>query len=121
MTRSYIGFIEDDAVASTMEPPNVSVHNLISLAKALNVPEQEMLDRGYKSPPGFKLVPTGLTGAKQLVREKMEKYSVAEKLDQSELDDLSSELEDFACVRLERRVRQFQSQGSGKRQLQTQG
>ena len=121
MTRSYIGFIEDDAVSPGGEPPNVSVGNLLILARELGVSEQEMLDRGYKSPHGFRLVPTSSAGAAtQLIRESLEKYNVEGNLDPADLDDLSSEVEDFACIRVKHRVRQSQTQASGK-QMQKQG
>lgn len=121
MTRSYIGFIEDDATSPGGEPPNVSVRNLTLLARELGVSEQEMLDRGYKSPPGFRLVPTSAPGAAtQLIRESLEKYNAQANLDPADLDDLSSEVEDFACVRVKHRMRQSQTQGTGK-QLQEQG
>lgn len=111
MTRAYIGFIEDDAQPPSMEPPNVRPHNLAALARELNVSEQEMFDRGYQPPPGFKLVSVGSGPAASLIHEVSASYEGGARLESSVVADLSSEVEDFARVRIERTMRELQAQG----------
>lgn len=107
MTRSYIGFIEDDAQPPSMEPPNVKPHKLTALARELNVPEQEMFDRGYQTPPGFRLVIISSSGpAAQLVREQITELKGDGKITAEEVEAITGEVKDYARVRAAHRLRQ---------------
>lgn len=52
-------------------------------------------------------IPEG-TPADLVVREHLSKYNIEGKLAQEDLDDLRSEIDDFAQLRVERRLRQLQ-------------
>ncbi len=96
MTRAYVGFIEDDSQPPSMGVPNVSAKNLSALARELNVSEPEMFERGYRSPAGFKLVPSSRPAA-QLVREKLDNLANREEIDLTadQLDALIDKIENY--------------------------
>ena len=121
MTRAYIGFIEEDSQPPGMGPPNVSAKNLSALARELSVSEPEMFERGYRSPAGFKLVPSG-SPAEQLVREHLAPLPQGDQISREQVESLAQELDDIARVRVERITGQYQSQSQqgGGRQSQRQ-
>ena len=106
MTRAYIGFIEDDSQPPGMGAPNVSAKNLSALARELDVPEAEMFERGYRSPAGFKLVPSG-SPADQLVRELLDQCEECTGVEfpQRQMVVLADDIEDYARHRLSRTAR----------------
>ena len=71
-----------------------------------------MLAAGFSAPP--------LPPATSLIREISARYEDGEKLNPAQVADLSSQVEDFAEIRVERVMRQFQHQTGGGRQIQKQ-
>ncbi len=125
VSKGYISQIETDNSASTGLPPRVSDHHLRSLAKVFNVSEQEMFSRATAVvPEGYIIVGHNEAlsdPAAALIRKKLAAYNGEGKLGLSEMDDLSSEIDDFAQIRVERMMRQYQYQAqSGGEQVQKQ-
>lgn len=117
--RVSAGFLSDTERAYPRKGGSVTLPSddkLRALSQVLDIPMREMYAALGRVPSG--------SPAAQLVREELATYKVEGSLAPDDLDDLTSEVEDFARVRVERVMRQFQSQSQsqgGGKQLQRQG
>lgn len=124
VSKGYISQIENDSSPSTGLPPRVSDEHLRALAAALDVDEHEMFSRATDVvPAGFCIMPAEgqpVNSAGMLVRQLLADYPGGGEITTSQANEISEELEDFARVRIGRRIHQFQSQTGGMQQKQSQ-
>lgn len=106
LSAQYLSNLETAYTRPGKEPATPPDDLLNTLAQTLDIPISDLHAALGRVPPG--------SPAAQLVREKVAKYDGGGQIGPEIVQEISEELDDIATVRVERVMRQYQSQGGGK-------